>query len=82
MDQRFYIIYGKTLKDLLHSLNNTDNEYGRIVYVEKGKTTYAALIDTHMLVVTPVDIDEEEITRREQNKEILQRMPMDTLNTA
>lgn len=82
MDQRFYIVSGKTRKDLLDSLNNTDNEYGRVIYVEKDKTGYYAIIDTHMLVVTPVDIDEEEIERRENNKEILQRIPMNTIDTA
>jgi hypothetical protein len=85
MSPRYHLVSGKTLENITDQLNDEDAYYGRIVYMEKTKTGYAAMIDTYALVIAHVsDLnsdEEEEQGRREYNQMMLKNLDLDTSNT-
>jgi hypothetical protein len=85
MSLRYHLVSGKTLENITDQLNDEDAYYGRIVYMEKTKTGYLALIDTYALVIAHVsDLnsdEEEEQERREYNQNMLLSAKLDTSHT-
>lgn len=55
MLERYRIVFGKTLIELTEFLNDPDNGYSRLVYMEKNRSGYTALLDTYALVVATLD---------------------------
>lgn len=51
---RYRLVSGKTLIELATELENLIPEYSRVLYIDKKRGEYTALVDTYpMLVITP-----------------------------
>ena len=55
MYERFRLVSGKTLIELTELLNDPDAGYSRVVYMEKNRKGYTAMLDTYALVVATLD---------------------------
>lgn len=83
MDQRFFLVSGKTLEDLTDILNTDHSGNGRVIFIEKTRSGYTAMIDTYALVVATVEdimnaqAMEEEL--REQQRDVLRNANMTTI---
>ena len=81
--ERYRLVSGKTLIELLLVLNGDESENGRIVFMEKTRSGYIALLDTYALVVATVEdimnsqAMEEEL--RERQRDILRNANMTTI---
>lgn len=84
--QRYLSVSGKTLTDLLIALNDPDLQLGRVVYIEKTRAGYTAILDTYAIItvhISEIQADEEqEAERRKHNQMLLQKMLLDMSKAA
>lgn len=85
MPTRFLLVSGKTLEDLLDTLNTEYESVGRVVFMEKTRTGYSCVIDTYALVVATLEdvmgAEAMEAERREFNRRNLENAELTTINS-